>query len=350
LSTAMAALTGPLANWCTFATWASKQAGQSIRKEDLARTFETLLTGSRDATRAMDALADADGDSRGLQAVDVDALRETLRQALSPAAAFERVSDAIARGNKKVFEEIGREFARFLALCQYGPPDDAVVEEFCDELRPGEPPDGQRYLRQAFRCYSQALIEADAKRKCELMLLANVEIGFHEQTRLQPEIIEALDAPLPDLAQLREDLLEALAAQRSVSRAFWQRPDLGQTRARLAKKARRLARQTITEHMMTLRLSDDRLLYVGQDLRGSFPPELQQIDHPDLQALLQQIDPTPDSLRGTGTDDWGDLADRLHFIADMFRAYEEDGGLLGPPFTLEQVMKLKAGQRPAGRL
>ena len=27
--------TGPGANWCTFATWASKQAGQTIRKEDL---------------------------------------------------------------------------------------------------------------------------------------------------------------------------------------------------------------------------------------------------------------------------------------------------------------------------
>ncbi len=106
------------------------------------------------------------------------------------------------------------------------------------------------------------------------MLLANVEIGFHEQTRLQPEIVEALDAPIPDLAQLREDLLQALTAQRGVSRALWQRPDLSQSRAKLAKKARRLARQTITEHMMTLRLPDDRLLYLGQDLRGSFPPDL----------------------------------------------------------------------------
>ena len=52
LSNAMAALTGPLANWCTFATWASKQAGQSIRKEDLARTFEDLLIRSRSATNA----------------------------------------------------------------------------------------------------------------------------------------------------------------------------------------------------------------------------------------------------------------------------------------------------------
>ena len=39
---------GP-ANWCTFATWASKQAGQTIRKEDLRRAFERVFTESPDA-------------------------------------------------------------------------------------------------------------------------------------------------------------------------------------------------------------------------------------------------------------------------------------------------------------
>src|SRR5512134_2888429 len=35
--------TGLQANWCTYATWASKQAGQTIRKEDLARTLQAYL-------------------------------------------------------------------------------------------------------------------------------------------------------------------------------------------------------------------------------------------------------------------------------------------------------------------
>jgi hypothetical protein len=34
---------GENANWCTFATWASKQAGQTIRKDDLARFLEGLI-------------------------------------------------------------------------------------------------------------------------------------------------------------------------------------------------------------------------------------------------------------------------------------------------------------------
>ncbi len=39
LAAAVAARVGG-ANWCTFATWASKQAGQTIRKEDLAHLLE----------------------------------------------------------------------------------------------------------------------------------------------------------------------------------------------------------------------------------------------------------------------------------------------------------------------
>jgi len=40
LSKAMEGLIGINPNWCTFAVWASKQAGQSIRREDINRTFE----------------------------------------------------------------------------------------------------------------------------------------------------------------------------------------------------------------------------------------------------------------------------------------------------------------------
>ena len=43
-------------------------------------------------------------------------IRDAIWKALEPASAFDRASDAVARGNRKVFEEIGREFARLLAL------------------------------------------------------------------------------------------------------------------------------------------------------------------------------------------------------------------------------------------
>ena len=40
------------ANWCAVATWASRQAGQTIRREDLRRTFERLLADSADVEAA----------------------------------------------------------------------------------------------------------------------------------------------------------------------------------------------------------------------------------------------------------------------------------------------------------
>jgi hypothetical protein len=42
---------------------------------------------------------------------------------------------------------------------------------------------------------------------CGLILLANLQAGFHEQIRLQPEISEALDAPLRETAELKRRLL-----------------------------------------------------------------------------------------------------------------------------------------------
>ena len=42
------------------------------------------------------------------------------------------------------------------------------------------------------------------------MLLANLQIGFHEQTRLQPEIAESLDTCVPDPASVKRRLIEAL--------------------------------------------------------------------------------------------------------------------------------------------
>ena len=61
LSGAMASLTGPGANWCTIATWASKQAGQSIRREDLVVAFERLLRDTPEAEDSAGALLQAAG-------------------------------------------------------------------------------------------------------------------------------------------------------------------------------------------------------------------------------------------------------------------------------------------------
>jgi hypothetical protein len=99
--------------------------------------------------------------------------------------------------------------------------------------------------------------------------------------------------------------------------------------------AKRQVQFLVTETMMTIELSPDNRLRLGDDLTAGFPPMLQRITNPDLLALLARIDPTPDSTSESGAVFWGDLPDRMHFIADMFRCYEMDRKLLEAPFDTD---------------
>ncbi len=365
LSAALPARTGLNANWCTFATWASRQAGQTIRKEDLARMLEEALRSDPAVRQAAQGVAisarqagvaQVGAQSAAQNAAEFQAL---VWEAWDPTRAFDRAAAAVAVGNQKVFAEIGLEFARFFAELLADPVyDEARIERFCSQLLPGNPPDGQRYLRQAFRRYYQAFFAEETKARAELLLLANLEIGLHEQTRLQPEILAALDAAFVEQEEFMRRLWQAILRRRGlvalarwlVLRLFGRLDGLERAIHTFLEAARRQARQILTEIMMTLHLPPAIRLRLGDDLPGSFPPSLQAIENPDLCALLAQVDPTPGSTRDSGARDWGDLAERMHFIADLFRCYQESADLFAPPFTPEQVAALKAGRLPEGRL
>src|SRR5215211_6863575 len=177
-------------NWCTFATWASRQAGRTIRGEDLLEGLERELGRDAELLHPFASLWRALV-RRGLFQPDTR-LGRLIRELHTPFDAFELASDAVARGNRKVFAEIGLEFARYLHDCDADlRPGSADFAAFLDGLRPGEPPEGQRYLRQAFERYERARLERDPKRRAQLAVTANLEIGLHEQRRLDPEIREA---------------------------------------------------------------------------------------------------------------------------------------------------------------
>ena len=162
--------TGQGANWCTFATWASRQAGRTIRGEDAIGFVQERLGRGRDLLHPLQSF----GRwllRRGLFDRESRIGRITARLH-TPFDAIELASDAVARGNLKVFEEIGYEFARYLE---------------------GEEPDVLRTRVRALRARCGTRPTRRPARSCAL--LANLEIGLHEQTRLQPEIREALDAP-----------------------------------------------------------------------------------------------------------------------------------------------------------
>lgn len=355
LAVTLTARTGVGANWCAFATWASRQAGETIRREDLARALQNAVLSAPVMAQAAPELA-ASAQALGSQRSPAE-IEASVAEALNPLAAFDRASDAVARGNKKVYAEIGREFARFAASCLHDTayePDS--IARFCEGLRPGDPPDGQQYLRQAFARYYQAFFESDPKTRAELLLLANLEIGFHEQTRLQPEIAEAMNAAFIDWRQFRSALIRAIFPYRgwlARIRLFFlrllDRPSpFDAILDTLLAEARRQARLVITEYLMVITLPGGVRLRLGEDLALEFPAALRQVALPDLCALLERLDPTPDSTRDTGAVDWSSLPDRMHFILDMFRCYHEAPALFEPPFTPEQALVLKAGRLPEG--
>jgi hypothetical protein len=269
-------------NWCTYATWASRQAGRTIRGEDLLSRLQAELR------REAELLHPIRSFWRWLLRRGL--LRQTtwFGRLHTPFDAFELASDAVARGNLKVFAEIGLVFARWLE----------------DGVAPSEPP----LLRQAFSRYERA----------EQTVLANLEIGLHEQTRLDPEIREAMDA--------------ALAPKRRL--LAWP----------LQRKLTQLSRHVITESLMVLTLPG-AVLWLGRNLEA--PGE---VADPELRELIARYEPVPPAVDDCGADDWSVLEQRMHYIVHLFRAYHEDAGLASPPFTPAQVERIRAGALPDGEL
>jgi len=325
------------ANWCTFATWASKQAGCTIRREDVGRAVERHFRSRLDKRPLGRQLARLPG-------LSADALMHLVGQVSLALPGIDRAASAVARGNRKVFEEIGRDFAGALdTLEQHS----GSFEPIAATLRPGPPPDGQDLLRRAFVNYQTASTTADAAVRAQATLLANVQVGLHEQTRLQPEIREAMDAALLDVAEVRREILERLAPLTPGSfRSGLVTDAINALVDDLAQEVRSVVRVVTTELMMTVGLPRGRTLRLGSDLMQRFPATLKTLTNGELVTLVGSFDPTLDSTQGSGALDWAVLQQRMRFIADFFRSSHDDDSLHEAPFPRAALDAIAAGRRP----
>jgi hypothetical protein len=351
LSSAMRARTGGDANWCTFATWASRQAGVTIRGEDLLDGFRRRVGAAAGLFSPWQAI------NRWLLRKGLFAPESKLGRIVAeihtPFDGFEHSSEQVAIGNRKVFEEIAREFARFLATV----PADASVEgeafrAFAAGLKAGPPPEGQDLLRDAFSHYQQQQHETDATTRAALQLLANLKIGLHEQTRLQPQIVAAVETPVTTAEELGQRVLLVLFP----GAVSWPRLLLRPVRATvgmIAKGVRRgaimLTRETVTESMMVLGLPN-AVLALGRNLDAPIPATFVPVSQPALRRFLEEHDLCGDGTGDCGAADWGDLPQRMHYILHLFRAFAQEHTLFTRPFTVEQVAQFRAGVVPDGRL
>jgi hypothetical protein len=170
---------------------------------------------------------------------------------------------------------------------------------------------------------------------------------MHEQTRLQPEIRESLDAPYAVAQDLDRRLSHALMP-------WWRRPvprvvaaPVGALGARAQRAAADMTREIITMALMVMSLPG-RVLSLGTDMDEPFPEELSELHDAELMALFARFDT---GVPGTAARDWSDFDQRMRYIAHLFRAYHLHEELLGPPFTAAtQVALFTAGTVPDGEL
>jgi len=348
LSVAMARRTGQNANWCTFATWASKQAGQTIRGEDI---LDRVDTRSKETERLLHPIRAIWGwlVRRGL--FNPKSVLGRLTHAIhSPFDAFEFSSDAVARGNLKVFQEIGFQFARYLEQC----PANAAIDSpqfrtFQSGLREGDPPQGQTLLRKAFERYQQSSLNPAAS--AQPILLANLEIGLHEQTRLQPEIREAMEAGPKTADELGVKALAKFFPWLRFKLVYRVIAAVLSLPARRFKKyVRDLICRVVTEALMVLTFPPNLVIQLDRNLEAAVPASLQNIDDPALLRLVSQFEPPAGTLDDCGARDWSDLKQRVHFVIHLFRAFQERSELFEAPFSAEQVAVLMGGGVPRGNL
>jgi hypothetical protein len=329
LSSALAdALGRENANWCTFATWASRTAGTFIRDEEVPQAVRLVLGRLDSPIRVTlanlnDVLTRLHDDARFNEEGVLEAIRTTIQD----------VAQLITAGNLEVYSELAPLFSDVVAALRSDTSPHAL-DAIVHSLRPGSSQKGgQSLLANAFRTYSAARGERDPSRKAGMMLLANGQIGLHEQIRLQPFIAGALNAPLDDavaeaLSHVGENLPRLIAHEVHALLSHAMHP--------IAELAEKEWCRIATRELMTLTLPDTTLV-LGRDLpaphgKPLYPAVLDPVVYAPAVELLTGYGATDPLRHGRGAHDWTLLSERMRYILELFRSRQRDRNLLKQPF------------------
>ena len=325
---------GVNASWLSFGAYASKTAGYSIRHELLPDDLERVFRSFYLYRRMMRLLR------RFLVSVDErDQEMDVISQILAG------ISLRISEGNLLVFAELAPAFNELAAeFARDDEFDEEKLERYLARYEPGAVEEGgQDHNIEAFRAYYEAKFADEPDRKAELLFLANMLVGLHEQTRLQPMITEAMYMPVDEVLGEQVQMITPLGNRIS---GWLHKAVLG--------ISRRVFAGIATQIFMSIYLPTGELR-LGRDVKPSdrqktFPPELVVIESERARQLLKRYDRSGDTLHRSRADDWSDLDDRMNFIVDLFRSYQQEAALFEPPFDSEQMADLDGGRIPEGEL
>jgi hypothetical protein len=317
-------------NWCSFATWASKTAGRFIRLDGVD---EQIHAAVQDTLGSVGSTNTVRNSLRHLPG-GVDFVAERVAEAAKELAA--ETSAAVAAGNLTVFAELAPLFsAMVIVMDEANTGNRVMADHVIASLQPGPTSQGgQDLLRRAGSDYFEARTLTDPRRKAELMLRANAQVGAHEQIRLQPYIHKAMTTSLADrvTARIHEKLRGA--ATESAGRRLSALLDARLRPYRTALEQGWL--QIVTSYLMTLELPDG-ILRLGRDLPSApgkpvFPADLTDLRDAELLRILRIYRAGGVNAHGSGATEWSNLSDRMRYILELFRSRQQDQSLFDPPF------------------
>jgi hypothetical protein len=347
LNRAMVAVIGDRdLSWCGFATWASKTAGTFIRQEEVPGVIKDWIDGatgragffSKWIARLLGILEGHKDheESSGFS------LRGFAQEVLSD------VTGAIGEGNQDVFRNIAPPFSKFLSLWEYkgGRLSDRDREEFLKTLRDTGGKEEGEILARAFTATFDAVVAGNPKARAQAVLYANALIGYVEQTRVQPFIVKSMNAPVADLFLRKVHEHFHQSVPRFLSALFHLL--VGPFSRALETEFRHLS----THWMMQLRVPH-HALRLGENVPPlgpgeMYPEALDTLDSPQPLELFEQLHAT--DANESAAHDWTSFEQRMRYIGVLFRSRQEERSLCERPFTKEQMVELKEGRVPAGRL
>lgn len=308
-------------NWPAFGAHASKSAGFTIRKEEIDSSYLGKLLYS--------------GPGKKITPKQIECfMNETI----------EWVSESISDGNLRIFGDMAPVIVRFIEFMKTDQKNDrSNMLAFLNTLVPGKSEhDGQDLLGQALLAWYDASIEDSPKRTSELMLLGNARMGLHEQIRIQPDIEQALGAPLKN--RIGDEFSINIEKWSSNFPSFI-KSRLNNSTGRLEHKVmdnlQSFIRKIITKRMMMLRLPDLNLKLSSDvpalDESLVYPLTLKSLSEPELIQLFKKYTLNESDVSGSGAADWVSLHDRMNFILHLFRSHQQNHALYNIPLTHDEI-------------
>lgn len=215
-------------------------------------------------------------------------------------------SDALAEGNREVFQDIAphmQDFARTFGQDEQFDQekfDNWVTEQQADNQARTGADNFDADMQQGFENYYRARFETDADAKQELVYEGNLRFAAHEQRYLDDEIDRATDPVGGGVGRV--------LGQTLVDEVPFFAPD---------------GKGELIEVPTT------------QDVEGTASPELQQLDSPGARNTVAEFDTNPNSTEGSGAADWSDFDQRMNYLSDLMRVHHNNPSLRDRPANYE---------------